>query len=472
MIRGQMVRVATAPQVAVAGHGHAARLVLSVPARRQASGAALVDRRDALRSPDRLASRLPHRVNGDDSIMQSDPAAWLTGVQARLRGLWDARTAYAPRLAPDFSVFNFILPDENGLSAILVDLLNPRGSHGQGDLFLRCFLDQFWREDSRPCGDVEEIKAEARTSRIEQGSRRMDVRVKFRDGVMVIENKPWAGDQKDQVRDYLKDMAPWLPNARLFYLTRDATPPSEGSIDAPSREEAENAGRLRLLSYRTHVREWLSTCQGECQSERVRVFIDDFIAYLRKTFEGVRDMTDQEAIVKAAIANADSVEAALAVAGAEAAIRSALLEQLCQQMEVAFRRSRPGQAGWELHQTKHLNEQNGGFRVLRGASSRYVICLQFEGNDCNNLEYGVAKSDDKLPHLPQVFECLNDRLGLGTTHAWWPWQRYMDAPYRRWRGSINVWREIADDGLAKRLMDKVSEVYEALEDKRLLDSLS
>jgi hypothetical protein len=35
-----------------------------------------------------------------------------------------------------------------------------------------------------------------------------------------------------------------------------------------------------------------------------------------------------------------------------------------------------------------------------------------------------------------------------------------------------VWRKIADDQLAKRLMDKVSAVYEALENERLLDSLA
>jgi hypothetical protein len=402
--------------------------------------------------------------------MQHDSSAWLRGVQARLRGLWDARMAYAPRLAPDFSVFNYIQPDECGLSAILRDLLDPRGSHGQGDLFLRGFLDHFWKEDTRPRGEVEDAKTEVRTTRIEQGFRKMDVWVKFQDGVMVIENKAWARDKKHQVRDYLKDMAPW-PKARLFYLTPDGTPPSEESIDPPSREEAEKVGRLCLLSY-SRLPEWLSDCQGDCQSERVRVFIDDFIAYLRRTFEGVRDMTDEEAIVNAAIANGDGVEAALAVAAAKDAIKDKLLDRLRQQMEMAFRESRPGKARWKLTQDTQLREQFAGFSVEHTPSSRYALYLQFQASDCNDLMYGVTKNHSKhVPNLAKVAACLNERLGHGiTTNEWWPWQRALEDPYRHWR-DIKVWREIADDQLAKRLMSKLSEVYEALANQRLLNSL-
>ena len=46
------------------------------------------------------------------------------------------------RLATGFNVFDLIEPDENKLSDILADLLDPKGSHGQGDLFLRLLLQQ------------------------------------------------------------------------------------------------------------------------------------------------------------------------------------------------------------------------------------------------------------------------------------------------------------------------------------------
>ena len=44
--------------------------------------------------------------------------------------------------ATKFNVFELIEPDENKLSDILADLLDPKGSHGQGDLFLRLLFKQ------------------------------------------------------------------------------------------------------------------------------------------------------------------------------------------------------------------------------------------------------------------------------------------------------------------------------------------
>ena len=45
-------------------------------------------------------------------------------------------------LASNFNVFDYIVPnrDENRLSDIIANLLDPRGSHGQRDIFLRQFL--------------------------------------------------------------------------------------------------------------------------------------------------------------------------------------------------------------------------------------------------------------------------------------------------------------------------------------------
>jgi len=44
--------------------------------------------------------------------------------------------------ATGFNVFEWIAPDENKLSDILAWLIDPDGSHGQGDLFLRSLLER------------------------------------------------------------------------------------------------------------------------------------------------------------------------------------------------------------------------------------------------------------------------------------------------------------------------------------------
>ena len=42
--------------------------------------------------------------------------------------------------ATRFNVFRYIASDELKLSSLMRDLFDPRGPHGQGELFLRCFL--------------------------------------------------------------------------------------------------------------------------------------------------------------------------------------------------------------------------------------------------------------------------------------------------------------------------------------------
>ena len=51
-----------------------------------------------------------------------------------------SKRLYAKQLAPNFSIFNYIATNETNLSYILADLLNPKGSHQQDDLFLKHFI--------------------------------------------------------------------------------------------------------------------------------------------------------------------------------------------------------------------------------------------------------------------------------------------------------------------------------------------
>ncbi len=44
-------------------------------------------------------------------------------------------------LARRFNVLDYVRTDELGLSKILADLFDPKGHHGQGTLFLQCFME-------------------------------------------------------------------------------------------------------------------------------------------------------------------------------------------------------------------------------------------------------------------------------------------------------------------------------------------
>jgi hypothetical protein len=183
--------------------------------------------------------------------------------------------------ATRFNVFNLIEPDENRLSDVLGSLLDPRGNHGQGDLFLRLLFEMpDFVSYTKRTTDVR-VQREALTYSIRNQRRRMDVLVEA--GVLLaIENKVDSAEQKDQVKDYLEHLAHCSSVSHqrhaLIYLTPDGHPPN--SLKAAELKEAQAAGRLHCWSYQRELRDWLATCCQQCAAKKIRYFLADFITYI------------------------------------------------------------------------------------------------------------------------------------------------------------------------------------------------
>ena len=104
-------------------------------------------------------------------------------------------------LSTDFNVFEWLTPDKKHLSQIIAGLLDPGGSHGQQ----RMFLDAFLRRIER--GDLLVKQPRKVDTEFPCQGGFIDILVDFGDFGIGIENKPWAGDQDEQLRryhDYLK----------------------------------------------------------------------------------------------------------------------------------------------------------------------------------------------------------------------------------------------------------------------------
>src|SRR5262245_33950704 len=155
--------------------------------------------------------------------------------------------------ATNFNVFDLIEPDENKLSDILADLLDPEGGHGQGDLFLRLLFKQLGlRSDAKLTKNVT-VQREAPTHGILKYRRRLDVFVEAR-ALLVIENKVDSLEQQDQVKDYLRHLQQCAVGrqVRLIYLTPDGRPPE--SLNPSVIEQEESSRRLHCWSYQGQLR--------------------------------------------------------------------------------------------------------------------------------------------------------------------------------------------------------------------------
>jgi len=191
-------------------------------------------------------------------------------------------------LSSDFNVFNFITPDENKLSDILDNLLNPHGSHGQGDIFLRLFLQHF--DSIEKClennqTDIESIlkcfsgiQREASTYE----GRRIDLLIAFNKKFAIgIENKPWAEDQDNQIEDYLKYIGGKYSSYFFIYLNKTGKPPSEASLKKDRREKLEENHQFRTVSYVPELYGFLEKCWEKSKSEKLRLFLFDFMEWVK-----------------------------------------------------------------------------------------------------------------------------------------------------------------------------------------------
>jgi hypothetical protein len=186
----------------------------------------------------------------------------------------------AAKEAPQFRALSLLGPDENGLSDIIAELLDPRASHGQGETFLTLF--------SSRCGPVGSYPKDCVTVHRESCTvkhRRMDILIDGGIWGIGIENKPWAGEQKDQLHDYADDLeSRFGKNFLLIRLTgRDV---DVKSMDAERQKELSEHGKFASWRYDTDLLPWLNECRHprHCQSARVSTFIDEFTRYITAEF--------------------------------------------------------------------------------------------------------------------------------------------------------------------------------------------
>ncbi len=234
-------------------------------------------------------------TNLAESSHTADLRAFFTGLGPAIRIARRAQAELDRRAATRFSLFDFFHEREEDLSRIFRGLLDPGGTHGQGDTFLRLFLDEV-REvldgELRGCFPAGNLRdSQVRLEHPTNMGRSIDIVVRLRGNTWIgIENKPWAREQPDQVRDYLKYLRTKAgpdtdSDAWLVYLSGD------GKRPRTLPKKSDKRMRCPTLPYRSAERgspsleNWVEKCRTGCEAERVRWFLTDLLEYIRKWFE-------------------------------------------------------------------------------------------------------------------------------------------------------------------------------------------
>lgn len=182
-------------------------------------------------------------------------------------------------LSSDFNVFDLIWPDENKLSDIIADILNTEGTHGQKEVFVEIFVAFLKEKGLAFDNDNFEVKREYCCDG------KIDILLSGKKFAIIIENKPFADDQKDQIKRY-KDCISKSFGERtaVIYLNKNKNNPTPYSIPEDELNNLIEEKRFATVSY-YEFSKFLKLCYQKCESQKFRYFLADFIDYIENNFE-------------------------------------------------------------------------------------------------------------------------------------------------------------------------------------------
>jgi len=215
----------------------------------------------------------------------------------------------------NFNIFSVLQMESDEVkthSRFLAELLNPKGSHGQKDVFLKKFVERFGIkkfDTSNTKVDVEffigqvtecndaEMNISDRSSKCTGG--RIDILIRSGENVIMIENKIYAPEQPNQLLRYINK----FPKGKLLYLTlngdksdRDCTENNSNNSDYRCIKPEEYV----RISYQSDIINWLEECRKESvTTPNLREAITHYINLIKKlTGQNINTKMNEDIVEK------------------------------------------------------------------------------------------------------------------------------------------------------------------------------
>lgn len=161
-----------------------------------------------------------------------------------------------------FKVIDMTSNETSVHSAFLADLLNPKGLHHMGDVFLRLFTDEFLNgmSFSTETAIVEREKYIGPVTATTGG--RLDIIITDANKkAIIIENKIYASDQENQLIRYHNYAEKNTSEHKLFYLSLDGTIHDENKTAKHGNKKLIEEEHYFTISYENDILKWLELCR-------------------------------------------------------------------------------------------------------------------------------------------------------------------------------------------------------------------
>lgn len=355
-----------------------------------------------------------------------------------------------------YNIFQILKVDANETrlhSAFIADLLNPLGSHGLDDIFLNLLLkdvlpDNFEFDTKKVSVEVEKNIGFINDDGTEGG--RLDIFLSDRNNSQIfIENKIYAGDQKNQLIRYSN----YNKKAVIFYLCL-----AEKEVDNFSCGNLVKDKDYYLITYKAHILSWLETCKKQAVSYPIlRETITQYINLI-KHLTGQTINNNMKNEVAQLIANdKDSLEAAFSIASNIDAACDLLLVNL---------KLIINEISEELNLLSEFdidwNRNYSGFNFSKKQWKKAFINFQFQSYD-KNLVYGVSRENEEKDLNDKLTVDVYNRLKSigGSSNSWWLFVKNVEEPFSNWNNK-EPWIGIHDGSIKNFIKDKVETILKYL----------
>ncbi|RTY86919.1 MULTISPECIES: PDDEXK-like family protein [unclassified Flavobacterium] len=208
---------------------------------------------------------------------------------SQVSGLLKSYEKLAKSTGENFNIFSVMGMESDEVkthSRIIAELLNPKGSHSQGSVFLKYFFEEIEELKSIENFDFDNAKVivEEHIGIINRDytvGGYIDIVIKDERNKIevVIENKIYATDQKGQLLRYKNH----YKNCKLIYLTLDGKKPSKESYCHLDEQININIEDIILICYKDKILSWIDKCHTEAiQQPMLREMLKQYSNLLKK----------------------------------------------------------------------------------------------------------------------------------------------------------------------------------------------
>jgi PD-(D/E)XK nuclease superfamily len=338
---------------------------------------------------------------------------------------------------------------ENTNSAILAELLNPKGTHGLKSKLLECFIETLGDFFSIQNFNFEKGRVITEHS-TDEG--RIDILIlDNQNKAIIIENKIYAKDQPEQLKRYNRYAQTYKNGYQILYLTL--------SGDSASQQSGE--GVLYLpISYKENIINWLENCVAiSSRFPTVRETIIQYINHLKQLTNQDMDTKNKEEITEV-LSKIDNLRAAKAVYLNYGATYNFIAEKYFNPKMEEFAKLKGLRYNYERSEEFyikfHFTSSNWQGKIWIG--------FTFEGNRCH---YGIVNNPEKHKVSPENRKLIHDNLNnLGITSRkesnWWPfYAQFTNLSIDDWENDIIKSDNFLNDCIAK--IEKLLTALEGLE---------